>query len=69
MALARLYMKLWVAPCASIAAATTAQLRISVVMLNQQESQLKFFPKLYQQLVQFFCLLPIHASCRFIKQQ
>jgi len=36
MALARLYMKLLVAPWASIAAATTAQLRISVVMVNKQ---------------------------------
>ena len=39
------------------------------VMLDQQDRQLKFFLKLYQQLVQFFCLLPIHASCRFIEQQ
>ena len=36
MALARLYMKLLVAPSASMAAATTAQLRISVVIVKKQ---------------------------------
>ena len=36
MALARLYMKLSVAPWASMAAATTAQLRTSVDIVNEQ---------------------------------